>query len=222
MVKYNSNKNSEFADRGIIKTNIEKYLGMTDIKFNTDQVNQLTDLVMLLFKWNKSLNLTSIKDPLEMVTLHIIDSAVIVNLLKEDRVADVGTGAGFPGLVLAVLRPDIEFTLIDSIAKKLSFVRTAMVSLGLKNVKIINNRCENIIIDNKFKCIVSRAVASIGNLVEWSHSILADDGRLIAMKANVDENEKKSLPASAKIENIVELNVPGLEASRCAVIIKQV
>ena len=157
------------VDNSEILRKIESLISQTDISYSKDQLDKMASLVVLLEKWNKALNLTAIRDPMQMVVLHILDSAVVSPLIKDrgNNIADVGTGAGFPGLVLAILNPDKHFTLIDSIAKKLSFVRTAMVSLNLNNISIINDRCENIDQEKKFDCILSRAFAPLCKIVEW-------------------------------------------------------
>lgn len=197
-----------------IKEKISFLMNKTEIKFNENQIDQLTQLVALLVFWNSSLNLTAIKDPEEMVVLHILDSAVIAPYLVGKNIADVGTGAGFPGLVLAILRPDLQFTLIDSIAKKLSFVRTAMVKLKLDNVKIINKRCEDIVAEPKFDCIVNRAFAPLNKIIQWCSHLLDSKGTFLAMKANLTDEELKEIPNSVKIDEIINLEVPGLDAKR--------
>lgn len=202
---------------------IKELFAVTDIPVTEDQIDKLSTLVELLVKWNKSLNLTAIRKPEDMVVLHIMDSAVISPLLKGNNIADVGTGPGFPGLVLAVLNPDISFTLIDSVAKKLSFVRTAMVTLKLENVKIINDRCENIVLDKKFDCIVSRAFASLYQIVEWCLPLLdKEKGIFLAMKGDIDQDELKAVPQSVRIKSVIELKVPDLNAKRQAVIMEAV
>lgn len=215
-------KESSEISRSEIVEKINFLLNKTDVIFNEDQLDKLAELVLLLHKWNKSLNLTAIRDYNQMIVLHIIDSAVVSPLIKDKgkNIADVGTGAGFPGLVLAILNPDVHFTLIDSIAKKLSFVRTAMVTLNLHNVTIINDRCENIKIEKKFDCILSRAFAPLCKIVEWCKNLLSEEGCFIAMKANLDEKEKTEIPNISRIEDIIDLNVPSLDARRIAVIMK--
>ncbi|MGN1281960.1 MAG: 16S rRNA (guanine(527)-N(7))-methyltransferase RsmG [Succinivibrio sp.] len=215
-------KESSEINKSELVDKIRSLLNKTDVIFNEDQIDKLAQLVQLLLKWNKSLNLTAIRDYNQMIVLHIIDSAVISPLIqnKGKNIADVGTGAGFPGLVLAILNPDVHFTLIDSIAKKLSFVRTAMVTLDLKNVTIINDRCENIKLENKFDCILSRAFAPLCKIVEWCKDLLSEEGCFIAMKANLDEKEKTEIPNISKIEQIIDLEVPSLDAKRIAVIMK--
>ncbi|MCI7773036.1 MAG: 16S rRNA (guanine(527)-N(7))-methyltransferase RsmG [Succinivibrio sp.] len=215
-------KKNNVADKELILLKIKKLMSEAKIDASEDQLEKLATLVILLCKWNNALNLTAIRDPNDMVVLHILDSAVLSPLIKDkgNNIADVGTGAGFPGLVLAILNPETKFTLIDSIAKKLSFVRTAMVSLNLKNVQIINDRCENIEIENKFDCIVSRAFAPLCKIVEWCKNLISDNGIFIAMKANLDEKEISEIPSNAQLVENIELHVPTLDAKRQAVIIK--
>lgn len=200
---------------------IGKLMAMTSISYTQEQIELLAKLIVLLCKWNKSLNLTSIKDPDHMVVLHILDSAVLSPLLIGKNIADVGTGAGFPGLVLAILNPDKKFTLIDSISKKLSFVKTACVELQLKNVNLINDRCENIQVETPFDCIVSRAFAPLGKMVSWCINLLDKDGTFLAMKANLEDEEIKDIPSFVTIQKIKELHVPTLNAKRQVVYIKK-
>ena len=194
----------------------------TEIECSEEQYDKLATLVELLAKWNNALNLTAIREIDKMVVLHILDSAVVSPLIsdKGKNIADVGTGAGFPGLVLAILNPQKHFTLIDSVAKKLSFVRTAMVSLGLKNVTIINDRCENIKVEHKFDCILSRAFAPLCKIIEWCENIIDDNGLFVAMKANLEEGELNELPENAEILENIPLSVPGLDAKRQAVVMR--
>ncbi|MGN0916561.1 MAG: 16S rRNA (guanine(527)-N(7))-methyltransferase RsmG [Succinivibrio sp.] len=210
------------VDSSLIYQKISDLLKETEIKYDDEKIQKMTDLVVMLCKWNKAYNLTAIDDPMKMVVLHILDSAVISPLIQDvgNNLADVGTGAGFPGLVLAILNPDKKFTLIDSIAKKLSFVKFASTSLNLKNVEIIHSRCEDISLENKFECILSRAFAPLEKIVNWCGDLISREGIFIAMKANLDQKEINDLPAHAKIIKKVDLKVPGLDAVRQAVFIK--
>ena len=187
------NKHTALPQADYLCKKIKELLFKTAVVFDDEKVQKLAELVILLCKWNKALNLTSIKDPDDMVVLHILDSAVISPLLTGKNIADVGTGAGFPGLVLAILNPDKHFTLIDSVAKKLSFVKSASVQLKLENVTLINDRCENIKSLVPFDCIVSRAFAPLGRMVEWCIHLLDDKGIFIAMKANLEDSEIKEI-----------------------------
>lgn len=210
------------VDNSEILRKIESLISQTDISCSKDQLDKMASLVVLLEKWNKALNLTAIRDPMQMVVLHIMDSAVVSPLIKDrgNNIADVGTGAGFPGLVLAILNPDKHFTLIDSVAKKLSFVRTAMVSLNLKNISIINDRCENIEPEIKFDCILSRAFAPLCKIIDWCKALVSDDGVFIAMKANLENDELDQIKNNTSIDEIIELKVPSLDAKRQAVIMR--
>ena len=189
------------ANKSEILANIKNLMKKTEIECSEEQYDKLATLVELLAKWNNALNLTAIREIDKMVVLHILDSAVVSPLIsdKGKNIADVGTGAGFPGLVLAILNPQKHFTLIDSVAKKLSFVRTVMVSLGLKNVTIINDRCENIKVEQKFDCILSRAFAPLCKIIEWCENLIDDNGLFVAMKANLEEGELNELPENAEI-----------------------
>ena len=210
------------ANKSEILANIKNLMKKTEIECSEEQYDKLATLVELLAKWNNALNLTAIREIDKMVVLHILDSAVVSPLIsdKGKNIADVGTGAGFPGLVLAILNPQKHFTLIDSVAKKLSFVRTAMVSLGLKNVTIINDRCENIKVEHKFDCILSRAFAPLCKIIEWCENIIDDNGLFVAMKANLEEGELNELPENAEILENIPLSVPGLDAKRQAVVMR--
>jgi len=210
------------ANKSEILANIKNLIKKTEIECSEEQYDKLATLVELLAKWNNALNLTAIREIDKMVVLHILDSAVVSPLIsdKGKNIADVGTGAGFPGLVLAILNPQKHFTLIDSVAKKLSFVRTAMVSLELKNVTIINDRCENIKVEQKFDCILSRAFAPLCKIIEWCENLIDDNGLFVAMKANLEEGELNDLPENAEILENIPLLVPGLDAKRQAVVMR--
>lgn len=190
------------------------------INVTEEQLQSFVKLIELLSFWNKSLNLTAIKDKKEMALLHIMDSAVVSPLLGDARViADVGTGAGFPGLVLSILNPDKEFTLVDSIAKKLAFVTTAATQLNLANVKIVQARVEQLESEEGFEVIVSRAFAPLQRMVNWCLPLLKPEGRFIAMKAHLTEEELSAVPATVRIDKIESLQVPSLDALRQAVIL---
>lgn len=205
------------------RAHIKELFLQTSIAVTDGQLDKLTTVIEMLNTWNAALNLTAIKDVNQMVVLHILDSAVVSPVINQiesvKNVADVGTGAGFPGVVLAILNPHLHFTLIDSVGKKLSFVRQVVTKLKLDNVELINKRCEEI--DHEpFDVIVSRAFAPIERMVGWCLPLLKDSGRFVAMKANLDDNEIKDIPLTVTIESIKDLQVPTLDAKRQAVILK--
>lgn len=192
----------------------DELLQQTSVVYNNEQLKKLCDLVLLLSKWNKSLNLTAVKSEEEMVVRHILDCAVVSPYIEGENIADVGTGAGFPGLVLAILNRDKKFSLIDSVSKKTSFVQTACIELGLENVTVINGRCEDLRPEKCFDLIVSRAFAPLKKMVNICIHLLDDKGCFLAMKANLEHDEINEIPDTVKIENIIQLDVPELNAKR--------
>lgn len=173
----------------------------------------------LLQKWNKVYNLTAILDPGKMVSHHLLDSLAVLPHLWPGRWLDAGCGAGLPGLVLALLRPEWRFTLLDSNSKKTSFVQQAAIELGLHNVSVCCARVENWQTDEKFDGIISRAFASIADFTALTHHLLAREGRWVAMKGT-QSREMGQLPANFAVEKIIPLQVPGMDAARCLVIVR--
>lgn len=213
--------NSSNMSDQLVSEEIRKLMGRASLSVtpSEEQLEKMTKLVGLLLRWNSALNLTAIKDPLDVVRLHIVDSACIEPYIKGKFVADIGTGAGFPGLVLAILHPEMEFTLIDSISKKISFVRTVAATLCLKNVTPVVQRVENFKQQIKFNCITCRAFAQLDKIVTLCRPILKKNGIIVAMKANVSDDEINSVQGSVEMQ-FVDLNVPGIDAKRSAVIIR--
>lgn len=218
-------------DADACRAYLAQLLAQTELEVSESELSQLTTLIEMLNTWNAALNLTAIKDVKQMVLLHVVDSAVLLPVLKEQltyvgscgevpQVADVGTGAGFPGLVLAILAPNVHFTLIDSVGKKLSFVRQVVARLDLHNVELINKRCEEIE-HEPFDAIVSRAFAPLERMVSWCLPLLKPDGRFVAMKANLEPGEIQAIPETVTIDVTVKLNVPTLDAMRQAVVLKR-
>lgn len=181
--------------------------------------SQLLAYVELLFKWNKVYNLTAIRDKSEMVSHHLLDSLAVVPHLWPGRWLDVGCGGGMPGLVLAIVKPDWQFTLLDSNTKKTGFVQQAVIELGLKNVSVHSGRVEEWHPGYRFDGIISRAFAELGDFLAVSRHLIAPDGRWAAMKGQ-PEPELAGITKGFEIEKIVSLKVPGIEAARSLVIAK--
>lgn len=180
---------------------------------------QLLAYVELLFKWNKVYNLTAIRDRREMVSHHLLDSLAVVPYLWSGRWLDVGCGGGIPGLVLAIVKPDWQFTLLDSNTKKTGFVQQAVIELGLKNVSVHSGRVEHWQPEYRFDGIISRAFAELSDFLEVSQHLIAPYGRWVAMKGQ-PEPELAGITKGFEVENIVSLKVPGIEAARSLVIAK--
>lgn len=178
---------------------------------------QLLAYVELLFKWNKVYNLTAIRDKTEMVSHHLLDSLAVVPHLWAGRWLDVGCGGGMPGLVLAIVKPDWQFTLLDSNTKKTGFVQQVVIEIGLKNVSVHSGRVEEWHPEYRFNGIISRAFAELGDFLAVSRHLIAPDGHWAAMKGQ-PEPELAGITKGFEIEKIVSLKVPGIEAARSLVI----
>jgi 16S rRNA (guanine527-N7)-methyltransferase len=187
---------------------------------SAEQQQKLLDHVALLYKWNKTYNLTAIREMQQMVSNHLLDSLAITPYLWPRRWLDVGCGAGLPGLVLAIMHPDWRLTLLDSNSKKTGFVQQAVIELGLKNVIVKCARIEDFQSAEKFDGIVSRAFTELGDFLRVTHRLLAPTGRWAAMKGFA-EKELASMPEDCVVEQVITLNVPGLEAARSLVVVAQ-
>lgn len=176
--------------------------------------DRLLALLALLHKWNRAYNLTAVRSAEEMVTRHLLDSASVLPLVRGPRLLDVGSGPGLPGLVLAILDPQLAVTLLDSNGKKVRFQRQAVLELGLDNVTPVQARVEAYRVEAPFEQIISRAFASLTDFVALTEPLLADDGEWLAMKGRAAEQESLALPDSIMLVERRELHVPGDEASR--------
>ena len=178
------------------------------------QVEAMLKFINLINKWNKAYNLTAVRDPLEMVDLHLLDSLAILPHVKSPRLADIGTGAGLPGIPLAICLPDCQFTLVDSNSKKTRFVQQAVLELQLKNVEVVHSRVELFKPQHLFSTVISRAFANMGDIVNLTGHLLAEDGLLLAMKGQIPEQELAELSLDY---TVIPLNVPGIDAERCLI-----
>jgi 16S rRNA (guanine527-N7)-methyltransferase len=168
----------------------------------------------LLTQWNKVFNLTSIRDPHEMIMLHLLDSLAINPYLHGTRIIDVGTGAGLPGIPLALIQPEKEFVLMDSNSKKTRFLMQAVHELQLTNVEVIHSRCEDLHPRQRFDSILSRAFASLRVMLETTQHLANKDGRFLAMKGIYPESEIQELPQGFKLLAVHNLVIKGLQAKR--------
>lgn len=185
------------------------------------QIAQLVDYLALLSKWNAVYNLTAVRDPAQMVTQHLLDSLAVVPAFAEARnVLDVGAGGGLPGMVLAIARPDMHVSLIDTVHKKTAFLTQVKAELGLANVSVHTGRVEQLQVPRKFDVITSRAFAELNDFVTWSGHLLQEGGRFIALKGVRPNEEIARLPAGWKASEVQVLNVPGLKAERHLIFIE--
>ena len=190
-----------------------------DMEVAPETQQKLLHYLALLQKWNKVYNLTAIRDPQQMVSHHLLDSLAVLPHLWPGRWLDVGSGAGLPGLVLALMRPEWHLTLLDSNSKKTSFLQQAVIELDVRNVSVCCTRVEEWQPAEKFDGVISRAFAETADFIKWTRHLLTDDGRWVAMKRKPTE-ELERLPPDVTLERLIELQVPGLEAARCLVILQ--
>lgn len=168
----------------------------------------------LLARWNKAYNLTAVTDPRQMVTHHLLDSLAVLPWIHGSRIADVGSGAGLPGIPLAIARAQLTVVLVDTVGKKVRFQKQAILELGLSHVSAVHTRVENYRPGEPFDTVISRAFASIADFVALAGNLAAPDGRLLAMKGREPSNELKALPEAWVVEEVHEIRVPGLDAER--------
>jgi 16S rRNA (guanine527-N7)-methyltransferase len=184
------------------------------IELSPTQAQQLLRLLDELDDWNQRMNLTAIRERSQQITKHLLDSLTVQPYLHGTRIADIGTGAGFPGLPLAIVNRAVQFTLVDSTAKKLKFIEHVAALLELDNVVTVHTRAESYWPKERFDCVVSRAVGPVERFVSWSGHLLVGGGRLLAMKGRYPHDELAKLPSGWKLAAVHRLAVPGLDEER--------
>lgn len=199
---------------------LEEGLSKNNLSLSDGQTQQLVTYLELMQTWNKVFNLTNITTPHDMVYLHIIDSLLINPFLHGKRFLDVGSGAGLPGIPLAILNPDLEWTLLDKNNKKTRFMRQAAAELQLLNVKIIHSRTEEFHPEQGFDSILSRAFASLTTFVDTTKHLLAEQGIFLAMKGKFPHDELSELPAARYNMRVEEIVLKGMDVERHIVCIR--
>lgn len=203
-----------------LRAKLDALIGQTDLVVSERQREQLLGYVALLHKWNKAYNLTSVRDPQEMLVKHILDSIVVSSHLSGERFIDVGTGPGLPGIPLAIMNPEKTFFLLDSLGKRVRFLKQVAHELKLDNVTPIQSRVEEFQPEEKFDGVLSRAFASMTDMVEWCHHLpKPDKGVFLALKGLHPQDEIAQLPSWCNVTEIISLMVPELEGERHLVIL---
>ena len=194
------------------------------IDLSVGQLDQLLRFLRLLQRWNQTYNLTAVRDPAMMLTHHVLDCLAVIEPLRREvgtiegkRLLDVGSGAGLPGLVLAVVEPGLKVTCIDAVGKKAAFVRQAAAELALSNVTSEHGRVERLNAERSFDVIASRAFASLTDFTRLTRPLLAPGGTWMAMKGKFPESEVAALTQASLTFHVEQLSVPGLPADRCMV-----
>ncbi|HZW22280.1 16S rRNA (guanine(527)-N(7))-methyltransferase RsmG [Noviherbaspirillum sp.] len=206
--------------RDQLLTTLAQGVRTLQLDLNDRQLEQLMDYLALLSKWNAVYNLTALRDPRQMVTHHLLDSlAVVPAFAGAKNILDVGAGGGLPGIVLAIARPDMRVSLVDTVHKKTAFLTQVKAELGLANVTVYTSRVEQLKVPQQFDVITSRAFAELNDFVTWSGHLLEEGGHFIALKGVMPGEEIARLPAGWKVDRVESLTVPGLDAERHLVFI---
>lgn len=203
-----------------MKAKLDRLLAQAEISLTDQQKQQLVDFVRLLDKWNKAYNLTSVRNPDEMLVKHIMDSLVVSPYLEGERFIDVGTGPGLPGIPLAIANPDKQFILLDSLGKRITFIKNALRELGIQNVTLVLSRVEEYT-EQQFDGVLSRAFASLDDMVNWCYHLPNEQGRFYALKGVYDEAEVQAVKKSIELTEVVKLQVPELVGERHLVILNK-
>jgi 16S rRNA (guanine527-N7)-methyltransferase len=180
---------------------------------------RLLDYLTLLHKWNSAFNLTAIRDPREMLVKHLFDSLAMHPFVDAQRLADLGTGPGLPGIPLAIAKPSLHVALVESNGKKARFLRQAVRELGLDNARVLESRAEQVAEPGAFDAITARALDRLAGIIAVGGHLLQPDGRLLAMKAARIDEEAAELPAGWQVQAVHPLRVPGLDAARHLVVV---
>jgi 16S rRNA (guanine527-N7)-methyltransferase len=199
---------------------LQQLLEQADIQLTPQQLAQQVALVEQLHKWNKAYNLTSVRDPQQMLSRHIVDSLVVLPHLIGQRFIDVGTGPGLPGLPLAIARPDWHFVLLDSLGKRIRFIRQVCHLLNITNVTAVQSRVEDYLPEQQFDGVISRAFASLNDMLSWCQHLPNATGQFYALKGQYPSAELAVLDESYEVSAVAKLQVPEADGERHLVIIK--
>lgn len=212
----------KFFDRPALAPILASGIKELRLDLNQQQHEQLLDYLALLFKWNAVYNLTSVRDPMQMMTHHLLDSLAAVSAFAGAKnVLDVGAGGGLPGVVLAISRPDMKLSMIDTVHKKTAFLTQVKAELELANVTVHTKKVQELEVATKFDVITSRAFADLSDFVNWSGHLLAEGGQFIALKGTAPPEEQERLPAEWKVTELRPIQVPQLQAERHLVFIQK-
>ena len=200
---------------------LEAGMQQMEVEYSSEQRDMLLAYLQLLMTWNKAYNLTAIRDPGEMIRLHLLDSLAVLPQISGKRLIDVGTGAGLPGIPLAIMCPERDFTLLDSNGKKTRFLFQARCDLGLSNLKEINSRVENHQPEVPYDAVLSRAFTSVADMVKKCSHLLSPEGLFLAMKGKFPQSELSEVGKDYKVNASHTLQVPGVDGERHLIVISR-
>src|SRR5690554_2335599 len=210
------------SDARQLRMQLDRLISQTQLTVTDTQADTLVQLVIMLAKWNNAYNLTSVRDPQQMLIRLIMDSILVAPYVTGENVADVGTGPGLPVLPLAIMHPDKQFVLIDSLNKRMNFIRQFVHQQGLNNVTVVQRRVEAYQPEEAFDCVLSRAFASLADMLTWCHHLPTSQGQFVALKGQLDQQELHNIPANYQISATHCIEVPQLNAERHVVVLSQV
>nr|WP_283107868.1 16S rRNA (guanine(527)-N(7))-methyltransferase RsmG [Shewanella basaltis] len=204
----------QFTRLSVLSAQLQTYLAEMKISATELQQKQLVGFVEMLAKWNKAYNLTSVRDPEQMLIRHIMDSLAVSPYLDGQRFIDVGTGPGLPGIPLAIMNPEKQFVLLDSLGKRIRFQKQVQFELKINNITSVESRVEAYQPDDKFDGVLSRAFASIQDMLSWCHHLPTEKGIYYALKGQLNEQELQQMPAGFSLVETIVLHVPKLDEQR--------
>jgi len=202
-------------------TVLKNSLKNCDLIVTAEQQQQLIHYVLMMHKWNKAYNLTSVRDPQQMVIKHIVDSIVVAPFLDKIHYIDVGTGPGLPGIPLAIMCPDKKFILLDSLGKRVRFMKQVAYELKIDNIQLVQSRVEYFVPSVEIDGVLSRAFASLKDMLHWCQHLVDSQGVFLALKGQLSADELNSLPLGFILQETIKLDVPGVEGERHIVKIKK-
>jgi len=212
----------KYFDRAALAQVLADGIKDMHLDVSATQQDKLLDYLALMNKWNSVYNLTSLRDPMQMVTHHLLDSLAAVPAFTDARnVLDVGAGGGLPGVVLAICRPDMKLSMIDTVHKKTAFLKQVKAELELANVTVHTMKVQELEVSDKFDVITSRAFADLTDFLNWSGHLLAEGGKFIALKGTAPAEEQERIPAEWKISGLQPLQVPRLGAERHLIFVER-
>lgn len=206
-----------------MKMNEQLARGIAALGLNLPEAAQqrLLDFAALLAKWNRVYNLTALREESQMVTHHLLDSLSVLSSVDASSIADIGTGGGLPGVPLAIARPDLQVTLVETSHKKASFLQQVRIELGLDNANVVNDRVEHWLPAQKVDAVISRAFSDIADFVRLTQHLVAIGGRWYAMKGVNPHDEIVQLPDGYRVIDVIPLRVPDLDAARHLIVIER-
>lgn len=229
-VSSHSNNDDQTAFKQLLAAKLQQGVQQLALQLDVPQtiqlLAQLQDYLALLVKWNSVYNLTAVRDPLHMVSQHLLDTLAVLPAFRDaQNVLDVGAGGGLPGIVLALwaalVHPTMHISLIDSVHKKTAFLTQVKAELGLHNITVYSGRVEQLQVERSFDVITARAFAELADFVTWSQHLLAPNGRFIALKGTYPSAEIARLPAAWQVSAVLPVLVPELDAQRHLVIVQR-